>query len=149
VENFRLTLSCIYQTIQDALDNHIKEVIAYLFIFICSMSIVALIVYILSVVFGGPENSQYRGPIINAQWIILFVTLGAWVAYLTTLQVVADHGHSNWIILFGGLFGVGAMMVFIPAALFYGLCKLAGLPLPHSRGWGECVSELRHTPNRR
>lgn len=161
----RLTWRCMSSIICEALDHNIKIVVVYIAILLCSECIVGFSMYILSIVMSD-AGTDCRGLMLNfgvlvtyfvpsimyvciacmlrRYWpfyISLLTVFIVWAAVLTSRAVAVDPASYHWFALFGTLTRTSTLMVGVPAVVFFTLCKLAGLPLPQSRGWAACINK--------
>lgn len=165
MNNLTQVIRCLQTTLVDAWENRTSYVIAYLFISVFTLIASAILLYALQVFSSGVNGSLQNTPAVTSYWIVsyfiptfVFLLLGCvtrryWLVFaivyiIQSIPVVyifvgaATKGQlmKNWVDKLGNISLYGLLMVFVPAAIFVGLCKLAGIPLPQNNGWNDRIT---------
>ncbi|MHB1459740.1 MAG: hypothetical protein ACYC1M_00450 [Armatimonadota bacterium] len=138
----------------------------YSIISVITLFISATLLYAIQVLGSGLDGSLRNTPVINGHWIasyflpmLVFILLGCatrryWlvfiivyviqtlpVAYIFVGAAMKGHLIDNGAAKFGITALYGLLMVFALPGIFWGLCKLAGIPTPQNNGWRDYIKE--------
>lgn len=161
MHKIRLTVSVIIHSLHKDIVENRKIVIAYVVVFIVAGGIAGLLKYVIDTVTGHINNPDFHGNtytillindvifqmcciciacLLRRYWqfygyLLILVILTATV--ITTLSMFFNPNIA-WLRMFLTVLPPMLLSLIGPtisAIVFYGLCKLAGLPSPQNSGW--------------
>ena len=169
MEKIRTNLACVVDTLWNDMTKYPTLVVIYVMLLILTGIAMGLFWYIQEVLVSGtsqpalPDGSNYVSHLVSQSLTAMFYVSIACLlrrywqfygVYLTLFTVQALYISAaattnnpepielmDRVGLFTMLFVTSIKILFVPALTFFGLCCLAGLPRPQSRGWGACIRE--------
>lgn len=169
MEKIRTCLACVVDTLWNDMTKYPTLVVIYVMLLILTGIVMGLFWYIQEVLVSGtsqpvlPDGSNYVSHLVSQSLIAMLRVCIACLlrrywqfygVYLTVFAIISLYVSvgattnnpepielMDRVGLFTMLFVSSIKELFIPAVTFFGLCCLAGLPRPQSRGWGACIRE--------
>ncbi len=165
MDKIRTTLACVFGTLSKDITENPKLVTAYVVVLVLTGVVMGLFWYIPNSMSSttnlpGAQSANYLAGLVSQSLVaMLFVCiacllrrywpfygaiLAAYTVYALYLTAMATTNNPEPIDRLGLLTVIvvtAVEILLVPALMFFGLCCLAGLPRPHSRGWGACLKE--------
>jgi hypothetical protein len=164
MDKIRTNLACVFGTLSKDIAENPKLVAAYVVMLLLTGVVMGLFWYIpnamSSINQSGTQSANYLAGLVEQSltamlfvciacllrryWPFYGVILAAYTVYalyLTAMATTNTPEPVDRLGLFMVIVVTSVEILLVPALTFFGLCCLAGLPRPQSKGWGACLRE--------
>ncbi|MHB1462330.1 MAG: hypothetical protein ACYC1M_13680 [Armatimonadota bacterium] len=162
MDKIRTNLACVFGTLSKDIAENPKLVAAYVVMLLLTGVVMGLFWFIPNAMSStnqsGSQSTNYLAGLVEQSltamlfvciacllrryWPFYGVILATYTAYALYLMAMAPPNNPDErLSLFMIIVVTSVEILLVPALTFFGLCCLAGLPRPHSKGWGACLRE--------